>query len=103
MITNSSTLADFLPTVSEALAQLKCELQHDYERAYPSLREIIHLVLDEEEEKAWELSAFPHLVFPDLVEAHIARLNLRPTDTRHQTVRGLRDIAEFPIYQPALA
>jgi len=35
--------------VSVALAQLKQRLQRDYEQAYPGLREIIHLVLDEEE------------------------------------------------------
>jgi hypothetical protein len=71
---NSSTPADLLQTVSSALARLKRELQHDYERAYPALRQIIHLVLDEEETKAWNLSSFPHLIFPDLVEAHIASI-----------------------------
>ena len=101
---NSSSAADLLPQISTALTQLKRELQHDYERANPSLREIIHLVLDQEEDSAWSLSAaFPHLVFPDLVEAHIARLNLRPADTRHQAVKGPREIVAFPIYQPALA
>ena len=69
---------------------MKCELQGDYERAYPALRQIIHLVLDEEESRAWELSDFPHLLFPDLVEAHITRLNLRPVET-HQ-----HDCPELP-------
>ena len=73
----------FLQTVSVALRQLKQQLQRDYEQAYPDLREIIHLVLDEEETEAWELSLFPHLLLPDLVEAHIEKLNLRPVDTRH--------------------
>src|SRR5206468_1029175 len=59
----------FLQTVSVALGQLKQRLQQDYERAYPDLREIIHLVLDDEEANAWELSLFPHLLLPDLVEA----------------------------------
>jgi hypothetical protein len=58
-------------------------LQQDYEHAYPALGEIIHLMLDEEETKAWELSSFPHLLLPDLVEAHIEKLNLRPVDRRH--------------------
>ena len=62
--------------VSVALSRLKQRLQQTYERAYPGLREIVHLVLDEEESKAWELSPFPHLLLPDLVEAHIAKLNL---------------------------
>jgi len=74
----------FLQTVSVALTNLKQQLQHDYECAYPELREIIHLVLDEEESRAWHLTLFPHLLLPDLVEAHIAKLNLRPADTRHQ-------------------
>ena len=76
----------FLQTVSAALARLKQQLQHDYEQAYPDLREIVHLVLDEEEKNAWELSLFPHLLLPDLVEAHIAKLNLQPAATRHEDV-----------------
>jgi hypothetical protein len=73
----------FLQTVSVAVAQLKQQLQRDYEQAYPDLREIIHLVLDEEEANAWELSLFPHLLLPDLVEAHITNLNLHPVETKH--------------------
>ena len=73
----------FLQTVSVAIAQLKQRLQQDYEQAYPDLREIIHLVLDEEEAKAWELSLFPHLLLPGLVEAHVEKLNLQPAATRH--------------------
>ena len=76
----------FLQTVSNAIAHLKQQLQRDYERAYPQLREIIHLILDEEENRAWNLTHFPHLVLPDLVEAHITKLNLQPADTRHQNV-----------------
>ena len=71
--------AVFLQTVSVAIAQLKQRLQQDYEQANPGLRKIVHLVLDEEETKAWGLSLFPHLLFPDLVEAHIAKLNLQPS------------------------
>src|SRR5437660_11128899 len=78
----SEAAAVFLQTVSVAIAQLKQQLQLDYEQAYPDLREIIHLVLDEEEGKAWELSLFPHLLLPDLVEAHVEKLNLQPADTR---------------------
>jgi hypothetical protein len=82
---NQSALV-FLQTVSVAVAQLKQRLQQDYEQAYPDLREIIHLVLDEEETNAWELSLFPHLLLPDLVEAHIANLNLHPVETKHDDV-----------------
>src|SRR3954447_3731929 len=86
MKTDTQAEPVFLQTVSVALRQLKQQLQHDYEQAYPDLREIVHLVLDEEESRAWELSLFPHLLLPDLVEAHIAKLNLRPVDTHHEDV-----------------
>ena len=76
--------AVFLQNVSAALACLKEQLQRDYEAAYPELREVIHLVLDEEEAKARELSFFPHLFLPDLVESHISKLGLQPIETRHE-------------------
>ncbi len=103
MKNNQPHAAEFLQAVSDALGELKQELQSDYEHTYPALREIIHLVLDEEESKAWSLSAFPHLLFPDLVEAHIARLNLRPVDSHHHVVRESRERSAFPTYQPAFA
>ena len=95
--------AVFLHTVSVAIAQLKQRLQQDYEQAYPGLGEIIHLVLDEEETKAWELSLFPHLLLPDLVEAHIAKLDLQPAETKHDDVLVPHRFLEMPTYQPALA
>ncbi|HET9800778.1 MAG TPA: hypothetical protein VFP82_03755 [Chthoniobacterales bacterium] len=76
----------FLQTVGVAVAQLKQQLQQDYEQAYPDLREVIHLVLDEEESRAWNLTTFPHLLLPDLVEAHVEQLNLRPAETKHDDV-----------------
>jgi hypothetical protein len=104
METNPANTATFLLAVSGALSQLKLELQHEYEHAYPALREIIHLVLDEEETKAWDLSSFPHLIFPDLVEAHIATLNLRPLEIHHQDITRSREPVDFPIHhQPAFA
>src|SRR6266851_2538034 len=95
--------AVFLQTVLVALAQLKQQLQHDYEQAYPDLREIVHLVLDEEETKAWELSLFPHLLLPDLVEAHIEKLNLQPADTRHDDLLVPHHFPEVESHQPAFA
>jgi hypothetical protein len=95
--------AVFLQTVSATVTQLKQRLQQDYEQAYPSLREIIHLVLDEEETKAWELSLFPHLLLPDLVEAHIAKLDLQPAETKHDDVLVPHRFLEMPTYQPGLA
>ncbi len=93
----------FLQTVSLAVTQLKRELQQDYERAYPELREVIHLVLDEEEAKAWKLTAFPHLLLPDLVEAHLANLSLRPVETKHADVFVPRHDDGLRHYQPAFA
>jgi hypothetical protein len=73
----------FPRAVAIAVSGLKERLQHDYEQIYPDLGEIIRIVLDEEEANAWELSSFPHLLLPDLVEAHIATLGLKPRDTGH--------------------
>ena len=64
--------------VTAAVSELKDHLQQDYERTYPGLREIIRIVFDEEEAKACELSFFPHLFLPDMVEAHIANLSRSP-------------------------
>jgi len=93
----------FLQIVSVALAQLKQRLQQDYELAYPDLREIIHLVLDEEEANAWELSSFPHLLLPELVEAHITNLNLQPAEAKHADLIAPRDFNPVQTYQPAVA
>ena len=93
--------AVFPQIVSRAVTRLKQQLQHDYEQAYPDLREIIHLVLDEEETKARELSLFPHLLLPDLVEAHVDKLNLRPAETKHQSVFNPFDEIEHD--EPAFA
>src|SRR5438876_9318772 len=78
----------FLQTVSAAVTQLKQRLQNDYEQVYPGLGEIIRLVLDEEEAKAWELSLFPHLFLPDLVEAHVATLGLQSAETKQADAMG---------------
>jgi hypothetical protein len=93
----------FLQTVSLAITQLKQQLQQDYEQAYPQLREVVHLVLDEEEANAWTLTAFPHLVLPDLVEAHIEKLNLQPVETRHEDVLAPHRFHEIVTHQPAYA
>ena len=93
----------FLQTVSVALAQLKQRLQQDYEQAYPDLREIIHLVLDDEEANAWELSLFPHLLLPDLVEARLINLNLHPIETKHDDVFGAHAFDRMETGQPAFA
>lgn len=101
MAINPSNAAEFPRKISRALARVKRELQTNYVQAYPALREIIHLVLEEEETKAWKLSAFPHLLFPDLVAAHIAKLSLQPVDIRHHEFAESRERVEFPMFQPA--
>jgi hypothetical protein len=93
----------FLQTVSVAMMHLKRELQHDYEQAYPQLREIIHLVLDEEETRAWNLTLFPHLLLPDLVEAHVAKLNLRPVETKHEDVFASHSFSHVESGEPVYA
>src|SRR2546421_10119945 len=93
--------AVFPQIVSRAVTQLKQQLQDDYEQAYPELREIIHLVLDEEETKARELSSFPHLLLPDLVEAHIANRNLQPAETKHDDLFAPHHFNSIEIDQPA--
>ena len=103
MFNQTLSVPVFLQTVSAAVAVLKQRLQHDYEQAYPDLREIVHLVLDEEEANAWKLSLFPHLLLPDLVEAHIAKLNLQPVETKHDDVVVRHEFRQFADYQPALA
>ncbi len=69
-------VAVFPQKITAAVSELKNRLQQDYAQAYPGLGDIIRIVLDEEEAKAWDLSSFPHLLLPDLVEAHIAKLGL---------------------------
>jgi hypothetical protein len=93
----------FLQTLPAAVSELKSRLQHDYEQAYPCLAEIIHIILDEEEAKAWELSDFPHLFLPDLVEAHIANLGLQLADTQHDNVLAPHGFTETQNHQPAIA
>ena len=77
----TAAAAVFPQMVTNAVSKLKNRLQQEYERTYPDLGDLVRIVLDEEETKAWELS-FPHLFLPDLVEAHITKLGLRPADTR---------------------
>ncbi|MEY2487496.1 MAG: hypothetical protein QOH39_3144 [Verrucomicrobiota bacterium] len=92
----------FLQMLTGAVSRLKNRLQRDYEQAYPDLRDLIRIILDEEEANAWELS-FPHLFLPDLVEAHIAKLGLQPANTRHDDVPTPHAFTEIENYQPALA
>ena len=76
------TTAIFPQLIIAAVSELKVRLQRDYERTYPGLGEIIRIILDQEEANAWRLSIFPHLLLPDLLEAHIETLGLEPGRNR---------------------
>jgi hypothetical protein len=88
---HSEPTAVFIQRVTAAVSELKDYLQQDYERTYPALGEIIRIVVDEKEAKAWEMSFFPHLFLPDMVEAHIATLGLEPGETRPSDIVGGTD------------
>jgi len=96
--------AVFPQILSNAVSKLKNRLQQEYERAYPDLGDLVRIVLDEEEAKAWEL-AFPHLFLPDLVEEHITQLGLRPADIRGDRVPAPARFSEDQNHQliPAYA
>jgi hypothetical protein len=88
MKTDESTEAVtvFPQNLPGAVSKLKNRLQRAYEQAYPGLGNLVRIVLDEEEANAWGLSPFPHLLLPDLVEAHIGQLGLEPADTRDDNI-----------------
>ena len=99
---NSQPVTVFLQNLPNAVSKLKNRLQRHYEQTYPDLRDLIRIILDEEETTAWNLSSFPHLLLPDLVEVHIAKLGLRtatyenlftpvPVDPNHQLVPAYAD------------
>ena len=98
----SAARTDFLQTLNSAVSDLKKRLKYDYDQAYPGLGDIIQLVLDEEEANAWEWS-FPHLLLPDLVEAHIAKLGLQPVGPSHDDVLTSPDPIETEFFEPVLA
>ena len=92
----------FIQTLTGAILDLKNRLQQDYERAYPGLGNVVRIVLDEEEERAWDLSSFPHLLLPDLVETHMERLGLQPVAKKQDEIMIRHRFLEMPSYQPAL-
>ena len=83
MNTDQPKELSYCQTVALAVLRLKQQLQLQYERARPELREIIPAILDQEETNAWNLSLFPHLLLPDLVEGRIAKLHFDAARTSH--------------------
>ena len=96
--------AVFLQTVSVAVAQLKQQLLRDYQQTYwdyPDVDRLIRIIVDAEEDRARELTAFPHLLLPDLVEAHLASLNLHRIRTNQGHVFAAEDFNARQTYEPA--
>ena len=71
-------LGDFAEELTGAVAELKRRLKAHYERAHSAQPELVRRAIAEAEARAWELSLFPHLFLPDLVEARIAELVADP-------------------------
>ena len=100
----NQSAAVFLQTVSVALARLKHRLQREYERVYsdyPDLHYLIRIVVEAEETAARELTFFPHLLLPDLVEAHLASLNLPRIRRNRSNVFAAEDFNADQAYQSA--
>ena len=74
----------FCARLISALADLKRRLQAHYEQLHPDHSEVVREVVAEAEAAAWDLSAFPHLVLPGLVEVRMAELALEPAFARSE-------------------
>ena len=72
----------FYEKLTRAVPQLSRRLQARYEGLHPRHRQLVRDVIADAEATAWELSNFPHLLLPDLVEARMAELALGPAFTR---------------------
>jgi hypothetical protein len=68
----------FCEKLTHAVAELTDRLQARYQRLHPNQSDAVRDIIAEAETTAWELSLFPHLVLPDLVEARVAELALQP-------------------------
>jgi len=51
----------------------------------------------------WELTFFPHLLFPDLVEAHLGSLNLRPVKTKNGHVFAAQNFDSIQPFESAVS
>jgi len=71
-------LVFFCERLTNVVAELTRRLQAHYERIHPNHRELVRNAIAEAEAAAWELSSFPHLFLPDLIEARMAELQLQP-------------------------
>jgi hypothetical protein len=81
---HNDALVFFSQRLTDAVAELTRRLQAHYERIHPGQSELVRNAIAEAEAMAWELSLFPHLFLPDLVEARIAGLALQPGFARSE-------------------
>ena len=77
-------LVFFCERLANAVAELTRRLQAHYEGIHPDQSEAVRNAIAEAEATAWELSNFPHLFLPDLIEARIAELALQPAVARSE-------------------
>jgi hypothetical protein len=100
----AETACGFFEASMETVFKLRERLEQRYEQAYPDLGDIIRYVIDKEEANAWNLSPlFPHLVLPDLVEAHFAQIGLQPVFIEPDKVvapTALIEHREHPAHAP---
>ena len=92
---NGEAVTVFLQNLPGAVSKLKNRLQRNYEQAYPGFGNIIRIVLDREEARAWRLSPFPHLLLPGLVEARVAQLGLQPASPRSRDELPQSDFSQI--------
>ena len=76
--TDHGTFAQYCARLTDTVAKLSQRLQARYESLYPGHREMLRRVIAEAEAASWELSRFPHLLLPDLVEARLEALTSDP-------------------------
>jgi hypothetical protein len=75
-------LVFFCERLTHAVTELTRRLQAHYEGLHPDQSELVRKAIAEAEATAWELSSFPHLFLPDLIEARITELALPPAFAR---------------------
>ncbi len=81
---HNEALVFFCERLANAVAELTHRLQAHYEDILPDQSELVRNAIAEAEATAWELSSFPHLFLPDLIEARLAELALQPAIARSE-------------------
>jgi hypothetical protein len=93
----ADALKAFPEKLAGAVADLKNRLQAHHERNHPAQTGLVRRAIAEAEARAWELSSFPHLFLPELVEARLAELvALQPACAQRLTPQQSRPAALDP-------